>query len=203
MNEQTQPGTACVSDNLIAALFNVANDHEASMLQDLLVKCGELWRCPTCAATFDWDCASCEFCGTAQPERAPLQQRATPTALAMSRPPITRKLKTVQLCPFCGAVGTHTLEEESAFVTFETDDPEADPEEDAVYTFACCNRSIALLYARPKENSEIQTQGCLQCGRVAPQEERVPSFEGLQYVGYYCTNCTPGSATQATAEEGS
>lgn len=59
--------TAFTPDGIITKLFNHADDNEASVLQGLLVKSGYLWRCPECAATFDFDTKSCEYCGTTQP----------------------------------------------------------------------------------------------------------------------------------------
>lgn len=56
---------------------------------------------------------------------------------------------TITFCPFCGN-GEHVQfeEERSAFVEF-SDSPEGmEPEEDAIYTFECCGRSVALLAKR-------------------------------------------------------
>jgi len=51
----------------ITQLYNVATDAEASMLDDLRIRAGWIWRCPEC----DWfnkaDFAFCDNCSTKRP----------------------------------------------------------------------------------------------------------------------------------------
>lgn len=46
---------------LLRALFDIAGDYEADMLQELLARAGYLAKCQRCGATRDTDVAYCEF----------------------------------------------------------------------------------------------------------------------------------------------
>lgn len=56
-----------MSDDLLARLLAVATDGEASILDDLAIRAGILWRCPNCAWHNVADDDLCGACGLPRP----------------------------------------------------------------------------------------------------------------------------------------
>lgn len=81
--QQTHP-SALGFGSALEGLYRAADDHEASVLRDLVAKAGHLWDCPGCHAKFDPAVASCEFCGAARPaDFTPAEAPARPRVLVV------------------------------------------------------------------------------------------------------------------------
>lgn len=66
-------------------------------------------------------------------------------------------MSAVKFCPFCGRTDKVRYADETAFVTFSEFNPdeiESEPEADAIYCFDCCNKAVAVLFARPQRATE-------------------------------------------------
>jgi hypothetical protein len=60
-------------------------------------------------------------------------------------------MSTVKGCPFCLRTDQVRYDDETALVQFSNNEPEEEVECDAIYYFDCCQKAIAILYARPRD----------------------------------------------------